>query len=200
MSVLINAFIVSASLWLLTAGNDGVLFKRKTSCRVEDDAHTTEMETYLWMSEFPSKKRLCHEGHCKSLDCKMYKLPANKGWPDSAYYEVADVKFQKLRRWCDWEQDSPGGQRKGLLGNFLGSFKSMLIYPGTRWCGMGNRANHYNDLGFLHSREDACCREHDMCPVFIQAGTCVHNQMAPNLCNNSSVTMYKHKNNPYRLY
>lgn len=130
----------------------------------------------------------------------MYKLPANKGWPDSAYYEVADVKFQKLRRWCDWEQDSPDAQRKGLLGSFLGSFKSMLIYPGTRWCGMGNRANHYNDLGFLHSREDACCREHDMCPVFIQAGTCVHNQMAPNLCNNSSVTMYKHKNNLYRLY
>lgn len=42
------------------------------------------------------------------------------------------------------------------------------ILPGTNWCGMGDRASSYNDLGF-ESDIDICCRAHDFCPVRLSA-------------------------------
>lgn len=33
---------------------------------------------------------------------------------------------------------------------------------GTKWCGPGNTASGYDDLG-SHSDVDACCRDHDHC-------------------------------------
>lgn len=41
---------------------------------------------------------------------------------------------------------------------------------GTKWCGDGDIANSFTDLGTF-STSDACCREHDTCPVIIDAGT-----------------------------
>ncbi|CAG9763436.1 unnamed protein product [Ceutorhynchus assimilis] len=40
---------------------------------------------------------------------------------------------------------------------------------GTKWCGPGNRAKSYDDLGPAR-RSDFCCRDHDHCPEFIRAG------------------------------
>ncbi|XP_018019361.1 uncharacterized protein LOC108675833 [Hyalella azteca] len=42
------------------------------------------------------------------------------------------------------------------------------IMPGTVWCGLGDRARVYEDLG--ERRElDTCCRAHDHCPVKVRA-------------------------------
>ncbi|KAL2714667.1 acidic phospholipase A2 PA4 [Vespula squamosa] len=57
-----------------------------------------------------------------------------------------------------------------------------LIYPGTKWCGPGNVAASYNDLGH-HAAEDACCREHDHCPIALSSQQCIHG-----ICNNSPFT------------
>jgi secretory phospholipase A2 len=59
-----------------------------------------------------------------------------------------------------------------------------FIYPGTRWCGPGDVAAHYHDLGF-HTDVDACCRAHDHCFDIIPSQSCKHG-----LCNNSPFTMY----------
>ncbi|CAF4800565.1 unnamed protein product [Pieris macdunnoughi] len=41
-----------------------------------------------------------------------------------------------------------------------------MTFPGTNWCGAGDTAYGYYDLGFAWE-EDLCCREHDHCPDFI---------------------------------
>lgn len=38
-----------------------------------------------------------------------------------------------------------------------------IVYPGTKWCGMGDNAEDYDDLGTLINT-DKCCRTHDNCP------------------------------------
>lgn len=45
----------------------------------------------------------------------------------------------------------------------LFSIKRGLI-PGTKWCGLGDQAHSYNDLG-QKQRIDLCCRAHDHCPI-----------------------------------
>ncbi|XP_018570238.1 uncharacterized protein LOC108910181 [Anoplophora glabripennis] len=57
-----------------------------------------------------------------------------------------------------------------------------FIYPGTKWCGPGNIANNYSDLGY-HVKEDMCCREHDNCPKSLSNGKCIQR-----ICNNSPFT------------
>ncbi|KAF9824432.1 hypothetical protein SFRURICE_019677 [Spodoptera frugiperda] len=49
-----------------------------------------------------------------------------------------------------------------------------LIFPGTKWCGAGNVAVSYDDLG-EEKEADMCCREHDNCPDLIPGGGTKHN-------------------------
>ncbi|XP_063223179.1 uncharacterized protein LOC134531406 [Bacillus rossius redtenbacheri] len=41
------------------------------------------------------------------------------------------------------------------------------ILPGTKWCGVGDLADNYHDLG-LDASADRCCRAHDICPVKVR--------------------------------
>ncbi|XP_049267340.1 uncharacterized protein LOC119376258 isoform X2 [Rhipicephalus sanguineus] len=43
-----------------------------------------------------------------------------------------------------------------------------LMFPGTKWCGAGNIATDYNDLG-VSWQADMCCREHDSAKESIPA-------------------------------
>lgn len=60
-----------------------------------------------------------------------------------------------------------GGTHSGLLG---GSPLTLLqgIIPGTKWCGTGDIAADYHDLG-ADRRLDRCCRTHDLCPTKVRA-------------------------------
>lgn len=45
--------------------------------------------------------------------------------------------------------------------------------PGTKWCGPGNTASSYNDLG-KHRDTDFCCRDHDHCEEIVEPTTSLH--------------------------
>ncbi|XP_017298995.1 phospholipase A2-like [Diaphorina citri] len=53
------------------------------------------------------------------------------------------------------------------------SDKSDLIFPGTKWCGAGDIATDYNDLG-TNVETDKCCRDHDHCSEYILAKSSLH--------------------------
>lgn len=53
-----------------------------------------------------------------------------------------------------------------------------FIFPGTKWCGQGNSAENFHDLG-VFNETDACCRDHDFCEDIIQSGRTKHNLINP---------------------
>ncbi|KFB49061.1 AGAP000899-PA-like protein [Anopheles sinensis] len=64
-----------------------------------------------------------------------------------------------------------------------GSFSLLSgIIPGTKWCGTGDIAESYHDLGD-DATMDRCCRTHDLCPMKVRAY-----QKRYNLSNNSIYT------------
>lgn len=58
------------------------------------------------------------------------------------------------------------------LSNYVSAGVSMIngIVPNTLWCGLGDRASNYSELGTEY-RVDACCRAHDHCPVRLRPFT-----------------------------
>ncbi|XP_066298090.1 uncharacterized protein [Branchiostoma lanceolatum] len=53
-------------------------------------------------------------------------------------------------------------QEKRDVGGRTKRAGSWLIYPGTKWCGAGDMASKFDDLG-EEAEVDKCCREHDHC-------------------------------------
>ncbi|XP_046387149.1 phospholipase A2 hemilipin-like isoform X2 [Ischnura elegans] len=61
-------------------------------------------------------------------------------------------------------------------GDVIGSVTNAAnpaIFPGTNWCGVGDRASRHNETG-VFKLADACCRDHDSCPDSIGAGESKH--------------------------
>lgn len=76
-------------------------------------------------------------------------------------------------------------QMKSMLRNCPGrnlrvddSLNMTFIFPGTKWCGQGNVAENYYDLG-IFNETDSCCRDHDFCDDIIQSGKTKHNLINP---------------------
>ncbi|KAL3307855.1 hypothetical protein Ciccas_013621 [Cichlidogyrus casuarinus] len=49
-----------------------------------------------------------------------------------------------------------------------------MSFPHTKWCGPGNKAKNYKDLGYFRD-VDMCCRDHDHCKISVAAGANLRN-------------------------
>uniref|UniRef100_A0A1B6DBG7 Phospholipase A2 n=1 Tax=Clastoptera arizonana TaxID=38151 RepID=A0A1B6DBG7_9HEMI len=61
------------------------------------------------------------------------------------------------------------------------------ILPGTKWCGAGDIASDYFDLG-ADAILDKCCRTHDLCPVKVKAYATRYNLTNTSLYTKSHCT------------
>lgn len=61
-------------------------------------------------------------------------------------------------------------------------FTIFCLFTGTKWCGTGDIARTYFDLG-VERNMDKCCRKHDLCPIKVKS-----NSLRYNLTNKSLYT------------
>ncbi|CAG2115775.1 unnamed protein product [Medioppia subpectinata] len=62
----------------------------------------------------------------------------------------------------------------------LDGVKVHFSYPNTKWCGPGNTAQTYDDLGADYET-DTCCRDHDHCDINVSQGNVVCGVVNPGL-------------------
>ncbi|XP_026481581.1 uncharacterized protein LOC113388418 [Ctenocephalides felis] len=105
----------------------------------------------------------------------MQEVPGDmRGWLNYAKMKrQCERKHRELRR--DFKRRERHAEkvrrlndRKELHPRFRRGLTDFFIAPGTKWCGMGNRANRYTELGGFTS-VDSCCRMHDSCTNIIRA-------------------------------
>lgn len=68
--------------------------------------------------------------------------------------------------------NSSGEPKRATDASYFNLGMSMVsgIVPNTLWCGLGDRAANYSELG-SESQVDACCRAHDHCPIRLKPFT-----------------------------
>lgn len=67
----------------------------------------------------------------------------------------------------NFEEEDEQDTNRGIFSvNPISLFSGII--PGTKWCGTGDIADTYYDLG-ADSQMDRCCRTHDLCPLKIRA-------------------------------
>ncbi|CAG0910020.1 unnamed protein product [Cyprideis torosa] len=83
------------------------------------------------------------------------------------YYPILDIDSDELLP----ELPPPmakGKEERRNARSLMYSLTRGNVIPGTKWCGSGDVAEQYFDLG-EDAMLDSCCRDHDHCPVKIRA-------------------------------
>lgn len=78
------------------------------------------------------------------------------------FFAISTVRkvYANFEEYSIFEDDDIYGKPVTVT-NITGNTETM-IFPGTKWCGPGDIAKNYNDLG-TYRETDKCCREHDNC-------------------------------------
>ncbi|XP_059063017.1 uncharacterized protein LOC131855734 isoform X3 [Achroia grisella] len=94
------------------------------------------------------------------------EMPSNiASWLD---YDRLKMECFKRHQEMTYMMENRNKVSENSLARSRRSIRENFILPGTKWCGAGQLATRYNELG-SDSKEDRCCRAHDNCRVNIGA-------------------------------
>ncbi|XP_060105211.1 group 3 secretory phospholipase A2 [Heteronotia binoei] len=159
--------------------------KASTSChRLAAGSDGARFRSFLWLRPGGAPRVLVQgawDAHGRLLDCawraeapltawyadtcRQQRRESGAGGPlERAFWGAElrrDLAALAERRDSCWgaerlEQPEGGRVRRGLT------------MPGTLWCGAGNSAGNFTELGVFQG-PDVCCREHDQCEAQIHA-------------------------------
>ncbi|OQR70682.1 phospholipase A2-like [Tropilaelaps mercedesae] len=104
---------------------------------------------------------------------------------ESPVVNVTTDEVDKMIEECNAQPIDESGKLPGLkqfLNNMVGGAKNiasyLFIFPGTKWCGSGDVAKNYDDLG-SKAATDRCCRDHDYSPESLAGGETKDNLTNP---------------------
>ncbi|KAI1881965.1 hypothetical protein AGOR_G00245620 [Albula goreensis] len=83
-------------------------------------------------------------------------------------FESGEGAFKRDKREINSPSNAEHHSVEDSSGRKLWRQKRSWIIPGTVWCGSGNKATNYDELG-VFGQTDKCCREHDHCSDTIPA-------------------------------
>lgn len=115
-----------------------------------------------------AKKDARQEAHILKHDSKLQNNAVNTDYSSGENFNVVptsidpDTGIYKHKR----SKRSTEPIKKSRSKRSAFDFNSVLIFPGTKWCGKGDLAQCYDDLG-PDQELDSCCRDHDCCPYMI---------------------------------
>ena len=98
--------------------------------------------------------KICHQ--IASNIKRSHHLPKERLLP----VENGDSRFLPT-------EGGSAGRRRSKRSSLFASF---LMYPGTKWCGRGQLATSFDELG-EDNELDMCCRDHDFCNLIIEPFT-----------------------------
>lgn len=85
---------------------------------------------------------------------------------ESQYPNLQDASNQQVAQQHSVSKRSTAPLKRSRSKRAALDLSSVLIFPGTKWCGKGDLAQCYDDLGD-DQELDMCCRDHDCCPYVI---------------------------------
>ncbi|XP_050676621.1 uncharacterized protein LOC126973404 isoform X1 [Leptidea sinapis] len=124
----------------------------ETTFRITEHTRTTDNEKFYR-----------HFGNVTVTLLTDGELPPDEAWLN---YDRLKMECFERHEQLKYMMENKNKISTTTLARSRRSFRESFIMPGTKWCGAGQLALSYNELG-SDINEDRCCRAHDNCRMNI---------------------------------